>query len=821
MRGEPGWFRSPSVLAALVGFVLCVTLELVVGRLGSPAEFSLFLGRFHPMVVHLPIGVLVLVGIAEAATFSPRYRARIEPALGLALPVLLAVTVVAFALGQLLARSGGFPANALSLHRRLEFFAVLGVCVSVALFAYQEAKATPAARNAYRGSLFLTLSLLSVGAHFGGTVTHGDSYLTEHAPGPIARLLGEKDDDSAAASSAKAPKPKPPAEPLVFADVVVPVVEKYCVECHGAKKSKGKLRLDSLEAMLKGGEEGPAFVPGSPATSELVRRIRLPVDDDDRMPPDGKPGPSPEERAVLEFWIERGASATLRVRDTLAPASGRKLLEATLAGTPAVPGAVSPQAAAEAPSASTSAESPEPTKPSADEPTGGAPEKKTSEGDDAAPAPVAASESTAPAVPAAIPAAPSGRAVLAEKCEKCHGASKKKGGLRVDSLQALTTGGESGPGVVPGEPEQSEIIRRVRLPVTQKGHMPPKKEPQLSSAEIASLTAWVRGLSRESATASTAKSPSVAKDTGESRKDEHGAAAADSPGASSEASTTTGDARETNAAETSDAKKTTDAAAAPAEPAESASPDAALLERVPPRIVLYEQAVAPLFAKRCAKCHSGQKPAARLRVDDYAALVEGGMSGPGIVPGKPDESFVCQRIGLPLSHDDRMPPEGEPPISSDEVALVRFWVERGAARELELPAKEFPATALRAAAEYVGPRAEPAAALHADAGCAACSVGNRSALPRNALGVLGLAIGALLLRRRTRRSGVKPAQPARGREAPPTRPVTSRLLKPNDSVAFAERCAPKPKASLQGGRLNQTQGFATRRRPLERFSTAC
>jgi hypothetical protein len=70
MRDPPAWFRSPSVLGAAGGLVLVIAVELAFGRLsGSPSELTLFFGRFHPLVVHLPIGVLVQVGLAEVAPF--------------------------------------------------------------------------------------------------------------------------------------------------------------------------------------------------------------------------------------------------------------------------------------------------------------------------------------------------------------------------------------------------------------------------------------------------------------------------------------------------------------------------------------------------------------------------------------------------------------------------------------------------------------------------------------------------------------------------------------------------------------------------------
>ncbi|HVR18937.1 MAG TPA: c-type cytochrome domain-containing protein, partial [Polyangiaceae bacterium] len=203
---------------------------------------------------------------------------------------------------------------------------------------------------------------------------------------------------------------------------------------------------------------------------------------------------------------------------------------------------------------------------------------------------------------------------------------------------------------------------------------------------------------------------------------------------------------ETTAA--SSAGRSADAASSGDSSNDDAPADAELLARVPEHIVLYEQAVRPLLATRCGKCHSGAKPAARLRIDDYAALVEGGLSGPGIVPGKPDESFVVQRIGLPASDDDHMPPEGEPPLTADEIALVRFWVQRGASRELALPSKDIPASPLRAAAEYV-PKAGESPALRADAGCAACAVGRSNGSER-ALALAAFAFGLFVARRRTR-----------------------------------------------------------------------
>lgn len=91
-----------------------------------------------------------------------------------------------------------------------------------------------------------------------------------------------------------------------FHSTVLPILRSQCFRCHG-DKDQGSLRLDSRAGALKGGDsERPAVVPGDPAGSELVRRIRHP-DEDERMPPTGK-GLKPEEIATLEAWIKAGAA---------------------------------------------------------------------------------------------------------------------------------------------------------------------------------------------------------------------------------------------------------------------------------------------------------------------------------------------------------------------------------------------------------------------------------------------------------------------------------------------------------------------------------
>jgi len=91
-----------------------------------------------------------------------------------------------------------------------------------------------------------------------------------------------------------------------FAKDIQPLLQQNCIKCHGPEKQKGKLRMDSREAALKGGADGPAFVAGDAAKSDMIRRVSLPKNDDDIMPPEGDPL-SKAQIDLLKEWINQGA----------------------------------------------------------------------------------------------------------------------------------------------------------------------------------------------------------------------------------------------------------------------------------------------------------------------------------------------------------------------------------------------------------------------------------------------------------------------------------------------------------------------------------
>jgi hypothetical protein len=120
---------------------------------------------------------------------------------------------------------------------------------------------------------------------------------------------------SAAALAAEPDLSKlPPAsdrKDVMFEKDIKPIFDNSCVKCHGAEKPKGKLRLDSLEGVLKGGQDGKVVEPGNSAKSMLVLNIAHLGDVDDFMPPPknrlGIKELTPEQIGLVRAWIDQGA----------------------------------------------------------------------------------------------------------------------------------------------------------------------------------------------------------------------------------------------------------------------------------------------------------------------------------------------------------------------------------------------------------------------------------------------------------------------------------------------------------------------------------
>lgn len=239
------------------------------------------LGRLHLVLLHLPIGFLMLA--AAFAAFSiwkktDEYR----PALHLTAGLGAATAILAAGCGWLLAQNGDYDAASLQRHQWLGF-ATAGIASATWLLRRS--------RWFFHG-LAATVAAVSLAGHFGGTLTHGEGYLFQKIE--IEKVATADLSNSTA-----------------FAAFIQPILQKKCSSCHNPQKRKGELLLDSPENILRGGKHGPVLVAGSPDSSELYRRVTLPGHDDDRMPPKGKLPLRPEELDLLKQWIAAGADFSL------------------------------------------------------------------------------------------------------------------------------------------------------------------------------------------------------------------------------------------------------------------------------------------------------------------------------------------------------------------------------------------------------------------------------------------------------------------------------------------------------------------------------
>jgi uncharacterized membrane protein len=199
----------------------------------SHSDWQQFLGRFHPLVVHLPIGLLALLPLLEiAGAFRPALREAASFVLWLA----FAACLLAITLGFLLAYGGGEAG--LLVTRHMAGGITLTILVLLSILARPSSSSGRLA-VVYPGLVTCMLLALIWTADQGGSLTHGSNYLTQYMPAGLKRiaLIGQQ------ATSTNS----------FYARQVDPILDANCVSCHGASKTSGGLRMDSYDALMKGG----------------------------------------------------------------------------------------------------------------------------------------------------------------------------------------------------------------------------------------------------------------------------------------------------------------------------------------------------------------------------------------------------------------------------------------------------------------------------------------------------------------------------------------------------------------------------------------
>lgn len=275
---------------------------------GSGGGFINFVGRFHPLIIHMPIGLISLALIIEVASFFKSF-AYLQRSQNFVLWLCLLSGIVATLFGYFLMAAEDFAGHAMDMH--LYFGLAVVVCSLFALISSVKG------RLRFQ-RLWVGASMIACAAagHFGGAMVHSPEYLTEHAPAALVPLLDIGLNPGGESEEATPSQEVPVGEQLVYENFITPMMAGTCNECHDANKTKGKLRTDTHEFLLAGAE-GSDFTtvdPENAEESELVFRSQLPRDDDEAMPPDGDPLTT-EELQILRAWIDAGATRELTVAD--------------------------------------------------------------------------------------------------------------------------------------------------------------------------------------------------------------------------------------------------------------------------------------------------------------------------------------------------------------------------------------------------------------------------------------------------------------------------------------------------------------------------
>ncbi|MCO6479634.1 MAG: chitobiase/beta-hexosaminidase C-terminal domain-containing protein [Phaeodactylibacter sp.] len=240
-------------------------------------------GRLHPLLVHLPIGILIFAFLLEALK---RWKKddTLNSAVGLALLAGALFAVASVVTGLWLSGEGGYDEVMLGRHKWLG--GAMAACSVLLYLSHQ--RVFGALSRFYAPLLLLSAGLLVLTGHYGGNITHGADYLFSH---PEDAALVVNDIEAANA----------------YETVIAPILKEKCNSCHNPSKAKGRLVMTTREGLMQGGKNGPVFDVGNPSESEFFRRVHLPESEKKHMPPKGKKQLDEEEMKLLEWWINNGA----------------------------------------------------------------------------------------------------------------------------------------------------------------------------------------------------------------------------------------------------------------------------------------------------------------------------------------------------------------------------------------------------------------------------------------------------------------------------------------------------------------------------------
>lgn len=259
----------------------------ILGQRIQPGLFLQWIGKMHPLIVHFPIvlGILIIVYFLffQKRRFSPETEKLL-----LAINALFACITAIF--GLLLSLQDAYDGRIIAQHKWG------GVIISLMswLFLY-----IPDFNKRTKKFLSILYLVVLVGsAHRGAQLTHGINALG--FPRPTANQTEFNKTDRLA---------------TIYEAGIAPILEQKCISCHGLDKMKGNLQLNTPGNILKGGKSGDVLKGDLNKEAVLTERILLPLSDEKHMPPEGKSQLTSDEKKILTAWIRSGADLKTKLSE--------------------------------------------------------------------------------------------------------------------------------------------------------------------------------------------------------------------------------------------------------------------------------------------------------------------------------------------------------------------------------------------------------------------------------------------------------------------------------------------------------------------------
>ena len=253
------------------------------------ALFSEFVGQLHPLLIHFPIGILLMaIALHFFQIISKKDFNSSISILVLIGSVLAGISCLA---GWLLASTGEYNDEIVFFHR---WSGIATFILALASYFWIR----------YRNYLFAgLLILIIVTGHYGSILTYGEGYFLKPAVDSSVTIQTK----NRRSLKIENPQGETKAYFYPYEDQIVPILKSKCYSCHSIQKKKGGLRLDSEFFIRKGGKNGRILIPGNSLKSHLYAYLVKPEDDDLHMPPTGKKQLTLLEIQFIEKWISTGA----------------------------------------------------------------------------------------------------------------------------------------------------------------------------------------------------------------------------------------------------------------------------------------------------------------------------------------------------------------------------------------------------------------------------------------------------------------------------------------------------------------------------------